>query len=173
MRAMYFVYASTISCWIPGRSAVVARRADNSSTVVDLKTLKAVNKVMTGGNPDAILYEPVHHEVYTFNGSGKSATVFAAKSGTVIATIPLMGKPEAAVFDGAVNRVYVNIEDKGEIAVIDVVTHAVVATWPLNVLPSVGAMLVPVADNAASDTVAVLVEEAVLPPSSEMNTLTV
>jgi DNA-binding beta-propeller fold protein YncE len=104
---------------------------DNSSTVVDLKTLKALNKVMTGGNPDAILYEPVHHEVYTFNGSGQSATVFAAKAGTVIATIPLMGKPEAAVFDRAVNRIYVNIEDKGEIAVIDVVKHAVVATWPL------------------------------------------
>jgi hypothetical protein len=104
---------------------------DNSSTVVDLKTLKAINKVMTGGNPDAILYEPVHHEVYTFNGSGQSATVFEAKTGTVIATIPLMGKPEAAAFDRAVNRIYVNIEDKNEIAVIDVVKHVLVATWPL------------------------------------------
>ena len=77
---------------------------DNSSTVVDLKTLKAINKVMTGGNPDAILYEPVHHEVYTFNGSGQSATVFEAKTGTVIATIALMGKPEAAAFDRAVGQ---------------------------------------------------------------------
>jgi len=104
---------------------------DNSSTIVELKTLKAVNKVMTGGNPDAILYEPVHHEVYTFNGSGQSATAFDAKTGKVTATIPLMGKPEAAAFDRAVNRIYVNIEDKGEITVIDVVTHTVVTTWPL------------------------------------------
>src|ERR1041384_4208137 len=30
---------------------------DNTSTIVDLKTLKPVMKVMTGGNPDAIFYE--------------------------------------------------------------------------------------------------------------------
>ena len=42
-----------------------------------------------------------------------------------------MGKPEAAAFDRAVNRIYVNIEDKNEIAVIDVVKHVLVTTWPL------------------------------------------
>jgi hypothetical protein len=72
---------------------------DNTSTIVDLKTLKPVMKVMTGGNPDAIFYERGRHEVYTFNGQGQSATVFDAKSGNVIATIPLMGKPEAPAFD--------------------------------------------------------------------------
>jgi DNA-binding beta-propeller fold protein YncE len=105
---------------------------DNSSTIVDLKTLRVVSKVMTGGNPDAIMYEPVHHEVYTFNGSGQSATVFEPKTGKVVATIPLMGKPEAAAFDRAANRIYVNIEDRNAIAVIDVVKHSLAATWPLS-----------------------------------------
>src|SRR4029079_14614835 len=58
---------------------------DNTSTIVDLNTLKPVMKVMTGGNPDAIFYERWRHEVYTFNGQGQSATVFDAKSGNVIA----------------------------------------------------------------------------------------
>jgi hypothetical protein len=104
---------------------------ENTSTVVDLKTLKPLMKVKTGGNPDAILYEPAHHEVYTFNGRGQSATVFEPKSGMVVATIPLMGKPEAAVFDRGASRIYVNIEDKNAIAAIDVTSHRVAATWPL------------------------------------------
>jgi len=104
---------------------------DNTSTIVDLKTLKPVMKVTTGGNPDAIFYEPGRHEVYTFNGQGQSATVFDAKSGNVIATIPLMGKPEAPAFDTDAKRLYVNIEDKNAIAVIDPDKHTVLATWPL------------------------------------------
>lgn len=104
---------------------------DNTSTIVDLNTLKPVMKVMTGGNPDAIFYERGRHEVYTFNGQGQSATVFNATSGSVIATIPLMGKPEAPAFDADARRLYVNIEDKHSIAVIDSDTHTVLATWPL------------------------------------------
>ena len=61
----------------------------NTSTIVDLKTLKALGTVATGGNPDAILYEPSRREVYTMNGAGKSATVFEAQSGKVVATIEL------------------------------------------------------------------------------------
>jgi DNA-binding beta-propeller fold protein YncE len=57
--------------------------------------------------------------------------VFDAKSGNVIATIPLMGKPEAPAFDADAKRLYVNIEDKNAIAVIDPDKHAVLATWPL------------------------------------------
>jgi DNA-binding beta-propeller fold protein YncE len=104
---------------------------DNTSTIVDLKTLKPVNTVMTGGNPDAIMYVAALKEVYTFNGQGQSATVFDPKTGKVLATIPLMGKPEAPAFDAAAKRIYVNVEDKNSIAVIDAVTHTVVASWPL------------------------------------------
>ena len=66
---------------------------------MDLKTLKTLSKVTTGANPDSILYEPAQNEVYTFNGRGKSATVFEPESGKVIATIDLGGKPESAATD--------------------------------------------------------------------------
>ena len=105
---------------------------ENTSTVVDLKTLKPVRKVMTGGNPDSIMYLPGRREVYTFDGTGKSATVFDARGGQVMATIPLGGKPEEAAFDAAAGRIFVNIEDRNSIGVIDVQKHALVATWPLD-----------------------------------------
>ncbi len=104
---------------------------ENKSSIVDLQTLKTLSKVDTGQNPDGMLYEPGRQEVYMFNGRGHSATVFAAASGAVVATIPLSGKPEFPTADPKAGRVFDNIEDKSEVAAIDTTTHAVVATWPV------------------------------------------
>src|SRR5436190_17412192 len=57
---------------------------ENKVSIVDLKTLATISKVETGENPDAILYEPVNHQIYTFNGRGKFETVLDAKSGKVV-----------------------------------------------------------------------------------------
>src|SRR6195256_6197138 len=104
---------------------------ENKASIVDLKTLKLIQKVDTGENPDAIIYEPGRKEVYTMNGRGKSATVIDAQSGKVVATIPLEGKPEFAQADPKAGKVYVNIEDLNAIKVIDTATHKVTATWPI------------------------------------------
>jgi DNA-binding beta-propeller fold protein YncE len=103
---------------------------EHKASIVDLKTLKLIQKVDTGENPDAVLYEPARHEVYTMNGRGKSATVIDAQSGKVVATIPLEGKPESAQADSKAGKVYVNIEDMNAVQVIDTATHKVTATWP-------------------------------------------
>jgi DNA-binding beta-propeller fold protein YncE len=100
-------------------------------SIVDLKDLKTISKVDTGENPDAILYEPVQQEVYAFNGRSKSATVFDAKTGAVVATIKLPGKPEFAQTDGKAGMVYCNIEDKSELTAIDIKKHEVVNSWPI------------------------------------------
>jgi DNA-binding beta-propeller fold protein YncE len=99
-------------------------------TVFDTKTLATVAEwKTTGANPDAILYEPGTKRLFTFNGRGKNATVFDATTGTVVGTIDLGGKPEFAVSDG--KRVFVNIEDTSEIAVIDPKKAAVEKRAPL------------------------------------------
>jgi len=103
---------------------------ENKASMIDGKTLQTIKKIDTEGNPDFIMYEPKMKEVYTFNGSGKSASVIDA-SGVVVATIPLGGKPEAGVPDPAAGRVYVNNETGNEIVVIDVAKHEVVARWPI------------------------------------------
>lgn len=105
---------------------------ENKSSVVDLETLKTLSKVATGANPDAMIYESKSGEIWTFNGRGQSATAFDAKTGKVVAeSIALGGKPESAVADPEANRVYVNIENKNEIAVVDIKEHKMVANWPI------------------------------------------
>jgi DNA-binding beta-propeller fold protein YncE len=104
---------------------------ENTVTVFDLKTLKETTKIkIDGENPDAILYDPATHRVFTFNGRSKNSTVIDATKDTVVATIPLDGKPEFGVSDGK-GKVFVNIEDKSELSAIDAKDAKVLNTWPL------------------------------------------
>jgi YVTN family beta-propeller protein len=104
---------------------------ESKSSVVDLTTLSTVSKINTGSNPDAVVYEPRRGEVYVFNHTGNSVTVINAKTATVSMTIPLEGTPEFAAVDQEAGRIYCNIEDKSEVAVIDANKHEVVAHWSL------------------------------------------
>jgi len=104
---------------------------EGTVSVVDLPTLQTIYKLNAGENPDCILFEPEHNEVYAFNGRSHSTTVFDANSGKVAATIPLPGKPEFAVYDYKTGRIYDNIEDQNEVVAIDTAAHQIVATWPI------------------------------------------
>jgi YVTN family beta-propeller protein len=84
-----------------------------------------------GQNPDAITYDSKHDKVYVFNHSGDSATVIDGKGAKVVTTIPLGGSPEFPVTDSSAGRVYVNLENKSEVAVIDAAKYQVLARWPL------------------------------------------
>jgi YVTN family beta-propeller protein len=103
----------------------------DSVTVFDLDTFAVVETVkVTGGNPDAILYDPLSKQVFTFNGRSANVTAIDATTRRVIGTVAVSGKPEVAVADGR-GHVFVNIEDKNSIAVIDVATLTVSKYWRL------------------------------------------
>ena len=104
---------------------------DSSVTVFNLKTLEVITKIkITGRNPDAILYDPFSRKVFTFNGKSSNATVIDARENREVATIPLDGKPEFSVTDGN-GKIYVNIEDKSCINVINSSTLKVEKRWSL------------------------------------------
>jgi YVTN family beta-propeller protein len=104
---------------------------DSSVTVFNLKTLEVITKIkVTGKNPDAILYDAFSHRIFTFNGGSSSSTVIDAKENKVIATIPLDGKPEFSVTDGK-GTIYVNIEDKSSINVINSTELKVMKRWSI------------------------------------------
>jgi len=98
--------------------------------IFDLKTLKTLGQAKTGANPDTIIYDPASKHVFSFDGRGKDSTVIDPSTGAIVGTIPLGGKPEAALADGK-GRIYVNIEDTGEVAVLDSAKLTVLGRYPV------------------------------------------
>ena len=110
----------------------ISNGADSNVTVFNLKDFTIIGKIpVTGRNPDAIMYEPFSKTIITWNGRSSNATVIDAKTDKVIQTIPLAGKPEASVSDGK-GKVYVNIEDKSEVCMINAKTWKVEQTWSIS-----------------------------------------
>jgi len=111
---------------------------ENKVSVVDLDTLKTTEKIATGGNPDAIFYDPKSGEVWTCNGRTNDITAIDAKTSKVlVASIPVGGRPETGVADSEAGTFLVNLEDKNEVGVIDIKTHKLTARWPI--APGTGA----------------------------------
>ncbi len=110
----------------------ISNGKDTSVTVFDYKTLAFIARVkVTGQNPDAIMYDDFSKRVFVYNGRSANATVIDAETDAVIGTIPLQGKPEFSVTDGA-GKIYVNIEDKSLVDEINATTMKVVHSWPIS-----------------------------------------
>jgi hypothetical protein len=110
--------------------AFTSNGRENTVASVDLKTLQIVDRVDSGGaNPDAILYEPARKEVWVLNHTGQSASIIDAAATRLTATVPLPGTAESGASDPGLGRVFVNIEDKSTVAVIDVPSRKVMANW--------------------------------------------
>jgi DNA-binding beta-propeller fold protein YncE len=108
--------------------------AGGNSTIVvfDLATLARIKDIKSSGEtPDSIVYDSATRRVFAFNGRGRNATVIDAVTNEVAGTIALDAKPEEARADGA-GHVYVNLEDKNSLAVIDAHTLAVQSVIPLS-----------------------------------------
>lgn len=113
-----------------GRGYVSAGRA-GTVVVFDLKTLARLKEIkVTGENPDAILYDPATHRVFTFNGRGRNVTAIDAKTDEIVGTVTVDAKPEFAATDGK-GRVYVNLEDRNSLAALDPQKVSVSSVWPL------------------------------------------
>ena len=70
-----------------------------------------------GENPDAIIYDKYSRRVIVMNGRSQDLMAIDPVALKVVAKVPLGGKLEFAAADA--KHIYVNIEDKGEIAVVD------------------------------------------------------
>ena len=102
----------------------------NAVVVFDPKTLAVTGSIAVGTRPDGIVYDPFTRRVFTFNAGSKDSTAIDVASGTVDGTVPLGGKPEFAVADGA-GHIFDNIEDTSELVEIDAKKMEVMFRWKL------------------------------------------
>jgi len=109
---------------------LVGEGNDRSVSVFDLKTLELKHRIALGHSIDSVAYDTASHHAFAFAGDDGVAFVIDPSSGKVVGQIALGGSAEAAAPDGA-GRLFVNLSDKAEIAVIDTAKLQVSARWPL------------------------------------------
>jgi DNA-binding beta-propeller fold protein YncE len=105
-------------------NAYVSEGGANRIAIVNPKTFTKTGEIAVGGRPDSIIHDPFSKRLFTFNSTSKDATAVDLASGKVVGSVPLGGKPEAAVSDEA-GTIYVNIEDTSELVAFDARTLAV------------------------------------------------
>jgi DNA-binding beta-propeller fold protein YncE len=101
--------------------AVAAGHGFSSSNPVvewDAKSLKPIKTIAVQGRPDGILADEFNDRIYVLSHAVPNVTVIDAKDGNVLGTFDIGGDPEQAVSDGK-GHIYMDIEDKASIAVID------------------------------------------------------
>ncbi len=108
----------------------ISNGGSNNVTVFNLSNNQVIGQIATGENPDAIFYDGYSKKIITCNGRSKDLSVIDPAADKVVGTIAVGGKPETAVSDGK-GKIFVNIEDKREIVVIDIKKMAVIAHWPI------------------------------------------
>lgn len=102
----------------------------NNVTVFDLPTGKVLNQVAVGTNPDWIMYDPYSKKVITINHTGGDLTIINPQTDKVEGTIKVGGVLETAVSNNA-GKLYVNVEDKNEIVVVDLAKKEATHRWSL------------------------------------------
>lgn len=96
----------------------------------DAKTLAPIKTIDVQGGPDGILFDAFNQHVYILSHGAPNMTVINTVDGSVAGTIDLGAAPEQAATDGA-GHIYVDLEDKGQVAVVDAKTMAVTAKYDL------------------------------------------
>lgn len=93
----------------------------------DLETLKVLKEIDTDEGPDACMYASSVDEAWAINHRAGTVTCVDAKTFDVKATIAVGGTLEFAAEVG--DKVFVNIEDKGQVAVIDAKAHKLITKY--------------------------------------------
>jgi DNA-binding beta-propeller fold protein YncE len=103
---------------------------NGTSAVIDLKTLKTIGTVKDGDDNDANVYDPASKKIIWINADAGTATFANAADGTILGKAPLNSKKaEFPAVDGK-GKLFVNIQDKSELAVFDTNTMKEVARYP-------------------------------------------
>ena len=102
----------------------------NNVYVFEMHSNKILASIATGLNPDAIMYEPFSKKIITCNGRSNNLSIIDPVQNKTTDSVNVGGKPETAVSDEK-GKIFVNVEDKNEIVVVDSKTFKVLNHWSI------------------------------------------
>lgn len=109
----------------------VANAGDGSVRMFQGADLTPVGQIALGSDADNIRVDDAAHHVFVGYGSGALA-VIDTDTRMKIADIPLKAHPESFQLERSGQRIFVNVPDAREIAVVDRSTRRQIASWPMN-----------------------------------------
>jgi DNA-binding beta-propeller fold protein YncE len=117
-----------------GRGFITDGGGSGSILIFDLKTYAVLGTLATVPDSDGIIYDAAQDRVLAVSGDGGVLMTFKPdidpKNGKIDPPIELGGAPEFLAADGA-GKVYINLEDKDVVAVVDLQSRKVVERWPV------------------------------------------
>ena len=107
---------------------------DGAILIFDLKTFEVIGTLATMPDSDGIIYDATLGRIFAVSGDKGMLMSFRAdidpKRQKIEPPIELGGAPEFLASDGT-GKVYVNLEDKDMVAVVDLSARKVIARWPV------------------------------------------
>lgn len=117
-----------------GRGFITDGGGKGAIVIFDLKTNAVLGSIVAQPDADGIIYDSASDRVVVVSGDGGTLMTIKPdidpKTGTIETPVTLGGAPEFLASDGA-GKVYVNLMDKNEVAVVDMQGRKVVNRWPV------------------------------------------
>ena len=115
---------------LPDGKALSTNGGDDTATLFESATGKVIASITTGEGADGAIFDAASGLALVMNGKDGSITLIDPKAAKAVGTVDVGGKLEFAAADGH-GRAYVNIEDRGEIAVVDIAARKLVTRYAL------------------------------------------
>src|SRR5436305_4796973 len=117
-----------------GRGFISDGGGDGAIVIFDLKTYSVLGSLAAMPDADGIIFDPTSGHVLVVSGRGKALMSFKPdidpKNGKIDEPIALHGEPEFLAADPS-GKVYINLMDTHEMAVVDFKARKVIANWPV------------------------------------------
>jgi len=117
-----------------GRGFITDGGGNGAIVIFDLKNYTVLGTLVTLPDSDGIIYDPALNKVLAVSGDKGVLMTFDPDidpaKGKIDPPIDLGGAPEFLASDGT-GTVFINLEDKDQVAVVDMKTRSVKSRWPV------------------------------------------
>ena len=115
---------------LPGGRALSTNGDANTATLFDARSGEVIAQLDTGEDPDAAAFDSSSGLVFVMDRKEGDMTLIDPSGAKVVGRLPIGGKLEFAVADGH-GQLFVNVQDKNKMAVVDTVARKVLRSYDL------------------------------------------
>jgi DNA-binding beta-propeller fold protein YncE len=115
---------------LPNGRILITNEDQNTVALADGKSGAIERTISAGNGPDAAVWDPATGRAFVMNHASGDVSVIDADEGVEVKRVPVGGELEAAAVDGA-GKLFVNVENRDEIAVLDTRTLSPLTRYKL------------------------------------------